>query len=127
MDAALAFTHDLESRLANRVQLTSDGHRPYLQAVEAAFADQVDYAMLVKIYGADPPAEVRYSPAKCLGADKQPKIGNPDSKHISTSYVERSNLTMRRFKTHEAERPNRPQTELAHMHTSPAVLNRLSG
>lgn len=95
MDAAMAFTHDLESRLANRVQLTSDGHRPYLYAVEAAFADQVDYAMLVKIYGADPQAEVRYSPAKCIGAEKKPKIGNPNSKHISTSYVERSNLTMR--------------------------------
>ncbi len=95
MDAALAFTHDLESRLANRIQLTSDGHRPYLQAVEAAFADQVDYAMLIKIYGADPQAETRYSPAKCIGAEKQPKIGNPDSKYISTSYAERSNLTMR--------------------------------
>jgi IS1 family transposase len=95
MDAALAFVGDLEGRLANRVQLTSDGHRPYLTAVDAAFGDDVDYAMLVKIYGSDPQAEVRYSPAKCLGADKQPKIGNPDSKHISTSYVERSNLTMR--------------------------------
>jgi hypothetical protein len=94
-DAALAFTHDLESRLANRVQITSDGHRPYLQAVEAAFGDDVDYAMLIKIYGADPQAETRYSPAKCIGAEKQPKIGNPDSKHISTSYAERSNLTMR--------------------------------
>ncbi|MGY4260220.1 IS1 family transposase [Bradyrhizobium sp. USDA 4516] len=94
-DAALTFVHDLESRLANRVQLTSDGHRPYLYAVEAAFADQVDYAMLIKIYGSDPQAEVRYSPAKCLGADKKPKIGNPDPKHISTSYAERSNLTMR--------------------------------
>jgi len=95
MDAAMAFVHDLEGRLANRVQLTSDGHRPYLYAVEAAFADQVDYAMLVKIYGSDPQAEVRYSPAKCLGAQKKPKIGNPDPKHISTSYAERSNLTMR--------------------------------
>jgi hypothetical protein len=91
----LAGPHDLESRLANRVQLTSDGHRPYLQAVEAAFADQVDYSMLVKIYGADPQAEIRYSPTKCVGAVKQPKIGLPDPKHISTSYVERSNLTMR--------------------------------
>jgi hypothetical protein len=63
--------------------------------VEAAFADQVDYSMLVKIYGADPQAETRYSPAKCIGAVKQPKIGSPDPKHISTSYVERSNLTMR--------------------------------
>jgi IS1 family transposase len=94
-DAAYSFVGDLRERLANRVQLTSDGHRPYLTAVDAAFGDDVDYAMLVKIYGADPQAEVRYSPAKCLGADKQPKIGNPDAKHISTSYVERSNLTMR--------------------------------
>ncbi len=95
MDAALAFVGDLEKRLANRVQLTSDGHRPYLTAVEAVFSDQVDYAMLVKIYGADPQAETRYSPAKCIGAEKKPKIGNPDPKHISTSYAERSNLTMR--------------------------------
>jgi IS1 family transposase len=94
-DAALAFTRDLESRLANRVQLTSDGHRPYLQAVDAAFGDQVDYAMLIKHYGSPPQTETRYSPAVCTGAEKQPKVGNPDSKHISTSYVERSNLTMR--------------------------------
>jgi IS1 family transposase len=95
LDAALSFTHDLESRLANHVQLTSDGHRPYLQAIEAAFSDQVDYAMLVKLYGADPRAETRYSPAKCIGARRQVIEGNPDQKHIRTSYVERSNLTMR--------------------------------
>jgi IS1 family transposase len=95
LDSAMTFTHDLESRLANRVQLTSDGHAPYLQAVDAAFAGEVDYAMLIKLYGADPQAEVRYSPAKCIGARKEPKSGNPDRKHISTSYVERSNLTMR--------------------------------
>jgi IS1 family transposase len=94
-DAALSFVSDLRSRLTNRVQLTSDGHRPYLTAVDAVFGDDVDYAMLVKIYGADPQAETRYSPAKCIGAEKKPKIGNPDAKHISTSYVERSNLTMR--------------------------------
>jgi IS1 family transposase len=94
-ESALYFVDDLKSRLANRVQLTSDGHRPYLTAVDAVFGDNVDYAMLVKIYGADPQAEKRYSPAKCIGADKQPKIGLPDSKHISTSYAERSNLTMR--------------------------------
>jgi IS1 family transposase len=94
-DSALYFIDDLKSRLANRVQLTSDGHRPYLTAVDAVFGDDVDYAMLVKIYGADPQAEKRYSPAKCIGADKQPKIGTPDSKHISTSFAERSNLTMR--------------------------------
>ena len=68
-----------ESRLANRVQLTSDGHRPYLHAVDAAFGEEVDYAMLIKLYGADPQAETRYSPAECTGAEKQPKIGNPDS------------------------------------------------
>jgi IS1 family transposase len=95
MDAALAFTADLRNRLTNRVQLTSDGHRPYLTAVDAAFGEDVDYAMLVKLYGADPQAEARYSPARCIGAEKKPKIGNPDAKHISTSYVERSNLTMR--------------------------------
>lgn len=94
-DAAVTFVSDLRSRLANRVQLTSDGHSPYLVAVDAAFGEDVDYAMLVKIYGADPQAETRYSPAKCLGAEKKPKIGNPDRKHISTSYAERSNLTMR--------------------------------
>jgi IS1 family transposase len=94
-DAALSFVSDLRSRLTNRVQLTSDSHRPYLTAVDAVFGDDVDYAMLVKIYGADPQAETRYSPAKCIGAEKKPKIGNPDAKHISTSYAERSNLTMR--------------------------------
>jgi IS1 family transposase len=94
-EAALSFVGDLRDRLANRVQLTSDGHRPYLTAVDAVFGDDVDYAMLVKIYGADPQAEKRYSPAKCIGAEKHPKIGNPDQKHISTSYAERSNLTMR--------------------------------
>ena len=94
-DAAMAFVGDLESRLANRIQLTSDGHRPYLTAVDSVFGGDVDYAMLVKIYGADPQAETRYSPAKCIGAEKHPKIGNPVRKHISTSYAERSNLTMR--------------------------------
>lgn len=95
LDAALAFVGDLEGRLANPVQLTSDGHAAYLQAVDAAFSGEVDYAMLVKLYGADPQAEVRYSPAKCIGAKKKVIEGNPDKKHISTSYVERSNLTMR--------------------------------
>ncbi len=94
-DAALTFTADLKSRLTNRVQLTSDGHRPYLTAVDTVFGDNVDYAMLVKHYGSSPQAETRYSPAICTGAEKKPKIGNPDEKHISTSYVERSNLTMR--------------------------------
>jgi IS1 family transposase len=94
-DAALHFLTDLRSRLANRIQLTSDGHRPYLQAVDTAFGDDVDYAMLNKIYGADPQGQKRYSPAKCIGAEKRKITGEPDTKHISTSYVERANLTMR--------------------------------
>jgi IS1 family transposase len=94
-NAAAAFVGDLRDRLANRVQLTSDGHKPYLEAVEDAFGEHVDYAMLIKHYGSPPQSETRYSPAVCTGAEKKPKIGNPDSKHISTSYVERQNLTMR--------------------------------
>lgn len=83
------------SRLANRVQLTTDGMRKYLDAVEDAFAANIDYAMLVKLYGPDPEGEKRYSPAKCIGAEKQVIQGKPDSRHISTSHVERQNLTMR--------------------------------
>ena len=93
---ANAFIGDLASRLANRVQLTSDGHAPYLQAVEGAFGADVDYAQLVKIYGASPEsAKGRYSPAECSGIRKTRIEGEPDNKHVSTSYVERSNLTMR--------------------------------
>jgi IS1 family transposase len=94
-DYAMAFMDDLRSRLANRVQLTSDGHRAYLEAVEGAFGGDVDYAQLVKIYGTPPEGEKRYSPAECIGAVKTRIEGNPDSKHVSTSYVERSNLTIR--------------------------------
>lgn len=95
-ECANAFIGDLESRLANRVQLTSDGHAPYLQAVEGAFGADVDYAQLVKIYGSSPEsAKGRYSPAECTGFKKTRIEGEPDEKHISTSYIERSNLTMR--------------------------------
>jgi hypothetical protein len=86
---------DLRSRLANRVQLTSGGHRPYLTAVDTSFGNDIDYAMLVKLYGADPAAEKRYSPAKCIGAERRRITGNPDTRYISTSYAERQNLTMR--------------------------------
>ncbi len=87
---------DLRSRLANRVQLTTDGHKPYLEAVEGAFGGDVDYAILNKIYGTVPEAaKGRYSPAVCLGAKKDRIEGSPDPAHISTSYVERSNLTLR--------------------------------
>ena len=93
-DSAYTFMHDLADRLRHRVQLTTDGHRPYLEAVESAFGLDIDYARLVKIYGSDP-AEKRYSPAKCLGCDAKTVTGEPSPKHISTSYVERQNLTMR--------------------------------
>jgi IS1 family transposase len=94
-DYAVAFVDDLRSRLANRVQVTSDGHRPYLAAMDTVFGDDADYAMLVKLYGADPQGEKRYSPAKCIGARRQAITGNPDPNHISTSYAERQNLTVR--------------------------------
>src|SRR5947209_1793670 len=93
---ALAFMEDIRSRLANRVQLTTDGHRAYLLAVEETFGADVDYAQLVKIYGEAPDAfKGRYSPAECIGAEKHRIEGSPDPAHVSTSYVERQNLTMR--------------------------------
>jgi IS1 family transposase len=94
---AIAFADDLAAgRLANRVQITSDGHRAYLEAIEGAFGGDVDYAQLVKLYGATPESmKGRYSPAECIGARKERIEGNPDMKHVSTSYVERQNLTMR--------------------------------
>src|SRR6267154_1135889 len=90
-----AFMDDLASRLANRVQLTTDGHRVYLQAVGDAFGAAIDYAMLVKLYGNDSEPETRYSPAECIGCREIGVTGRPDPKHISTNHVERQNLTMR--------------------------------
>lgn len=94
---AKMFVDDLASRMANRIQLTTDGNRLYLGAIKLAFGHDVDYAVLMKLYGgsSSPMAEVRYSPADCVGCEKKPKIGKPDPAHISTSYVERQNLTMR--------------------------------
>src|SRR5690349_11286304 len=93
---ANAFMQDVAGRLANRVQLTTDGHKPYLEAVEGAFGADIDYAMLIKIYGEAPEsAKGRYSPAECIGTSKQPVQGRPKREHVSTSYVERQNLTMR--------------------------------
>lgn len=95
-DYAMGFMDDLKSRLANRVQLTSDGHRAYLEAVEGAFGGDIDYAMLVKMYGTSPESgQGRYSPGECIGARKERIEGSPDPKHISTSFAERQNLTMR--------------------------------
>jgi IS1 family transposase len=92
---ATEFMQDLAGRLANRVQVTTDGHKMYLSAVEDAFGADVDYAMLQKVYGADPQAEKRYSPAVCLGCKVETITGDPDPKHIGTSHIERQNLTMR--------------------------------
>ena len=86
---------DVAKRLANRVQLTTDGHKAYLEAVEGAFGSDVDYAQLVKLYGEAPEAQKCYSPAQCIGARKRHVEGNPDPKAVSASYVERQNLTMR--------------------------------
>lgn len=95
---AMMLMDDLRGRLANRVQLTTDGHGPYLQAVEEAFGSDIDYSVLIKLYGAPPVAAEaarRYSPTECVGTRKDKITGNPDPKHVSTSYVERANLTMR--------------------------------
>jgi IS1 family transposase len=95
---ALALMDDVRERLANRVQLTTDGHSAYLGAVEEAFGADIDFAQLVKLYGeppSSPEAARRYSPSECVGTRKHRIIGNPDPKHISTSYTERHNLTMR--------------------------------
>lgn len=90
------FMQDLASRISSRIQLTSDGHKAYLTAVEDAFGADVDYAMLVKMYGDAPEAmKGKYSPADCTGCKKTRIEGNPDKDHVSTSYVERQNLTMR--------------------------------
>jgi len=94
-DTAYIFIKDVASRLSNRVQLTTDGHKAYLEAVEGSFGSDIDYAMLIKIYGSDPESEKRYSPSQIIGTDRQVIIGKPNPKHISTSYSERQNLTMR--------------------------------
>jgi hypothetical protein len=92
---ATAFVSDLASRLKNRVQITTDGHRPYVEAVESAFGIDVDYSILQKIYGVPTHNDTRYSPAKVIGIEVRNVTGNPDPKHISTSYVERHNWTLR--------------------------------
>ena len=92
---ATAFMSDLAGRLAKQVQLTTDGHSAYFEAVEDAFGGEIDYSQLVKIYGQERAGEARYSPAVCIGAKKHGVEGNPDPKHVSSSFVERQNLTMR--------------------------------
>ena len=92
---AYRFMRDLQSRLVNRVQLTTDGHKVYLNAVEDVFGGDIDYAILVKLYGAEPAPDARYSPAKCISAEPRVIAGWPDMSKISTSFAERQNLTMR--------------------------------
>jgi IS1 family transposase len=95
---AMALMDDLRQRVTTRLQLTTDGHSPYLNAVEEAFGADVDYAMLIKLYGhppASPEASRRYSPSECTGTRSRKVTGDPDPRHVSTSYVERQNLTMR--------------------------------
>jgi IS1 family transposase len=98
LEHAYAFIADLKDRLANRIQLTSDGHRPYITAVPETFRGKIDYAVLVKHYATprpEPEAARRYSPTECIGVSRDPVWGKPEWKHISTSHVERQNLTMR--------------------------------
>lgn len=95
LETATEFMNDLASRLRSKIQLTTDGHKIYLEAVENAFGGEVDFSQLIKIYGTSEEAEKRYSPAQCIGTEKHKIVGNPDDKSISTSYVERQNLTMR--------------------------------
>jgi IS1 family transposase len=92
---AKEFMADVAARLSTRVQLTTDGHKMYLEAVDSAFGDEIDFAQLIKFYGPEPDPEKRYSPAQCIGEEKKKINGKPDMKQVSTSYVERQNLSMR--------------------------------
>jgi IS1 family transposase len=95
VDWAMDFMEDCKRRIQGRVQITTDGHKAYLTAVEESFGADVDYAQLQKIYGSSLENETRYSPATCIGCEMKVVSGDPDPKHVSTSYVERQNLTMR--------------------------------
>ncbi len=95
LGTATAFVSDLASRLNNRVQITTDGHRAYVEAIETAFGMEVDFSILQKIYGSVLENETRYSPAKCIGIDVRHVSGSPDPKHVSTSFIERQNWTVR--------------------------------
>jgi len=95
LENATIFMKDLADRLKNKIQLTTDGHKMYLEAVESAFGVDIDFSQLIKIYGTTPEAEKRYSPAQCIGTERNRITGNPKDKDISTSYIERQYLTMR--------------------------------
>jgi IS1 family transposase len=95
LDTAKYFMDDLAFRLSNRVQLSTDGHKAYLEAVEGAFGDEIDYAMILKIYGPSLDPAGRYSPSECIGQEKKRILGMTEMEKVSTSYIERQNLTMR--------------------------------
>jgi hypothetical protein len=92
---------DLAARLTGRIQLTTDGHKAYINAVSDAFGCNIDYAMLVKLFGETPAGVKRYSPPQCIGANLTPIMGEPDMAHVSTSYVERADLTIRMQNRHK--------------------------
>ena len=94
-ETARDFKVDILGRMKNRIQLTTDGLKVYLEAVDYAFGGYIDYSMLIKIYGSNPAAEKRYSPAQCIGCETKRVVGSPDPNHINTSYVERQNLSVR--------------------------------
>lgn len=95
LSSARLFMGDLKERLSNRVQITADGHRAYVEAVEGAFGEDVDFAQLIKVYKGSTSPAGRYSPPECIGAHKHTVTGAPDHAHVSTSYVERANLSIR--------------------------------